>query len=39
MTYEEFTGARYLRVRRVRELQDGGRLSDDLRWCEAVPSS
>jgi nucleoside-diphosphate-sugar epimerase len=39
MTYEEFTGARYLRVKRVQELQDGGRLSDDLRWREAVPSS
>jgi nucleoside-diphosphate-sugar epimerase len=39
LTYEEFTGARYLRVKRVQELQDGGRLSDDLRWREAVPSS
>ena len=39
MTYEEFMGARYLRVKRVQELQDGGRLSDDLRWREAVPSS
>jgi nucleoside-diphosphate-sugar epimerase len=39
MSYEEFTGARYLRVKRVQELQGGGRLSDDLRWCEAVPSS
>jgi nucleoside-diphosphate-sugar epimerase len=39
LTYEEFTGARYLRVKRVQELQDCGRLSDDLRWREAVPSS
>jgi hypothetical protein len=39
MSYEEFTGARYLRVKRVQELQGGGRLSDDLRWREAVPSS
>jgi nucleoside-diphosphate-sugar epimerase len=39
MTYEEFTGTQYLRVKRVQELQDGGRLSDDLRWREAVPSS
>lgn len=38
MTYADFTGARYLRVKRVRELQDSGRLSDDLRWREAVPS-
>jgi hypothetical protein len=39
LTYEEFTGTRYLRVKRVQELQDAGRLSDDLRWREAVPSS
>jgi hypothetical protein len=39
LTYDEFTGARYLRVKRVQELQDAGRLSDDLRWCEAVSSS
>ena len=32
MTYDEFIGARYLRVNRVRELQDSGRLDDDLRW-------
>jgi nucleoside-diphosphate-sugar epimerase len=39
LTYEEFTGTRYLRVKRVQELQDAGRLSDDLRWRQAVPSS
>jgi nucleoside-diphosphate-sugar epimerase len=39
MTYEEFTGARYLRLKRVQELQDDGRLDADLRWREAVPSS
>jgi nucleoside-diphosphate-sugar epimerase len=36
MTYDEFIGARYLRVNRVRELQDSGRLDDDLRWRDAV---
>jgi nucleoside-diphosphate-sugar epimerase len=37
MTYDEFAGARYLRVKRVRELQDRGRLDDDLRWRDAAP--
>jgi nucleoside-diphosphate-sugar epimerase len=32
LTLEEFTGARYLRINRVRELQDAGRLDDELRW-------
>jgi len=32
LTFEEFTGARYLRIKRVRELQEAGRLDDDLRW-------
>ena len=32
MTFEEFTGTRYLRINRVRELQGAGRLDDDLRW-------
>jgi nucleoside-diphosphate-sugar epimerase len=32
LTFEEFTGTRYLRINRVRELQDAGRLDDDLRW-------
>jgi nucleoside-diphosphate-sugar epimerase len=31
-TFEDFTGPRYLRINRVRELQDAGRLDDDLRW-------
>jgi hypothetical protein len=38
MSHDEFTGARYLRLKRVRELQDGGWLGDDLRWREVVPS-
>ena len=28
----EFTGSRYLRINRVRELQEAGRLDDELRW-------
>jgi nucleoside-diphosphate-sugar epimerase len=32
LTFEEFTGTRYLRINRVRELQDARRLDDELRW-------
>ncbi len=32
LTFEEFTGTRYLRINRVRELQAADRLDDDLRW-------
>ena len=32
MTFEDFTGPRGLRIKRVRELQDAGRLDDELRW-------
>jgi nucleoside-diphosphate-sugar epimerase len=32
LTFDEFTGPRYLRIKRVRELQEAGRLEDDLRW-------
>jgi nucleoside-diphosphate-sugar epimerase len=32
LTFEEFSGSRYLRINRVRELQDAGRLDDELRW-------
>ena len=32
LTFERFTGSRYLRINRVRELQEAGRLDDDLRW-------
>ena len=32
MTFEDFTGPRGLRIKRVRELQDAGRLDDALRW-------
>jgi nucleoside-diphosphate-sugar epimerase len=32
LTFEEFTGTRYLRINRVRQLQEAGRLDDQLRW-------
>ena len=32
LTFDEFVGTRYLRINRVRELQDAGRLDDELRW-------
>jgi nucleoside-diphosphate-sugar epimerase len=32
LTFEEFTGTRFLRINRVRELQKAGRLDDELRW-------
>jgi nucleoside-diphosphate-sugar epimerase len=36
MTFEEFDGSRYLRVKRVRELQESGALDDALRWRVAA---
>jgi nucleoside-diphosphate-sugar epimerase len=36
LTFEEFTGTRYLRINRVRELQEAGRLDGDLRWLVPV---
>jgi nucleoside-diphosphate-sugar epimerase len=36
LTLDEFTGTRYLRINRVRELQEAGRLDDDLRWRAPV---
>ena len=32
MTFDDFTGVRGLRIKRVRELQDAGRLDEALRW-------
>jgi nucleoside-diphosphate-sugar epimerase len=32
LSYEEFIGTRYLRINRVRELQEADRLDDQLRW-------
>ena len=39
MTFEDFTGPRGLRIKRVRELQDAGRLDDELRWRAPSPSA
>jgi nucleoside-diphosphate-sugar epimerase len=36
LTFEEFTGSRYLRIKRVQELQAAGRVDEDLRWRVAV---
>jgi nucleoside-diphosphate-sugar epimerase len=36
---EEFTGSRYLRIKRVRELQDAGRLDEELRFRLPVGAS
>jgi nucleoside-diphosphate-sugar epimerase len=38
LTFEEFTGTRYLRINRVRELQEAGRLDNALRWRLPVAS-
>ena len=39
LSFEQFTGTRYLRINRVRELQEYGRLDDDLRWRVPVGAS
>ena len=36
LTFEEFTGTRFLRINRVRELQAAGLVDDELRWRVAV---
>ena len=36
LTFDQFTGSRYLRIKRVQELQAAGRVDDDLRWLVAV---
>ena len=36
LTLDEFTGSRYLRINRVRELQRAGQLDDQLRWRTPV---
>jgi nucleoside-diphosphate-sugar epimerase len=35
-TYEEFSSARFIRLQRIRELQERGALDADLRWERAV---
>ena len=37
LTLDEFLSPRFLRLKRVRELLDAGRLTDDLRWREQAP--
>ena len=32
LTHDEFVGSKYLRIRRIRELLESGRLDADLRW-------
>ena len=32
LSFEQFTGTRFLRINRVRELQEAGRLDGELRW-------
>lgn len=39
LTFDQFTGSRYLRIKRVQELQEAGRLDDDLRWRAPVGAS
>jgi nucleoside-diphosphate-sugar epimerase len=39
LSFEQFTGTRYLRINRVRELQESGQLDDDLRWRVPVGAS
>jgi nucleoside-diphosphate-sugar epimerase len=36
LTFEEFTGSSYLRIKRVQELQATGQLDDELRWLAPV---
>jgi nucleoside-diphosphate-sugar epimerase len=36
LTLEEFTGSRYLRIKRVQELQAAGQVDEDLRWLAPV---
>jgi hypothetical protein len=36
LTFDEFTGPRYLRIKRVQELQAAGRVDDSLRWLVPV---
>jgi nucleoside-diphosphate-sugar epimerase len=39
LSFEQFTGTRYLRINRIRELQESGQLDDDLRWRVPVGAS
>jgi nucleoside-diphosphate-sugar epimerase len=39
LTFEDFESDRYVRLRRLRRLLEGGRLDDRLRWRDAGPGS
>jgi nucleoside-diphosphate-sugar epimerase len=39
ITYENFTGARYLRIKHIKELISEGQLDDNLRWKHLHPLS
>jgi hypothetical protein len=39
LTFEEFTGSRYLRINRVLALQQAARIDEGLRWRVPVTSS
>jgi nucleoside-diphosphate-sugar epimerase len=39
LTFEEFTGSRYLRIKRVREMQEAGHLDSELRWRVPVEAA
>jgi hypothetical protein len=39
LTFDEFTGTRFLRIKRVQELQEAGLVDDELRWLVAVGAS
>jgi hypothetical protein len=37
LTREEFLGSKFLRIKRIQELQRAGRLDESLRWqCDAA---
>jgi nucleoside-diphosphate-sugar epimerase len=36
LTFEEFTGSRYTRIKRIRFLQSSGRLDPSLRWSQGA---
>ena len=39
LTEEEFLGTRYLRIKRIKELQSQGQLDGSLRWCPLEPAA
>ena len=39
LTLEQFTGSRYIRLKRIEDLRQSGHLNDDLRWQPAAVQS